>query len=261
MENIEKKIEQVADLVATSKRIIVFTGAGVSTESGIPDFRSPGGIWSKYDPDDFTIDKFLSNKESRKKHWSLLTGKEMKLTDAKPNPAHYAIAELEKMDKLYGVITQNVDGLHQKGGVSDDMVFQLHGNLSHAKCLSCGNIYPIEEVREWLKEEIDEPQCRGCGGMLKPDAVFFGEQLPYEVLTESERRSRSCDLCFVIGSSLVVYPAALLPMYALQAGAKVVIINEGPTQMDGMAQYHLPGKAGQIMPRIIKRAKEKLGIS
>jgi len=260
MERIEEQIEQAANLVVESQRIIVFTGAGVSTESGIPDFRSPGGIWSRYDPDDFTIQKFLSDKRARKRHWDLLMGGELMITRAEPNPAHYAIAELEKMGKLYGVITQNVDGLHQKAGVSRDKVFQLHGNLSRAKCLSCGKTYPIEEVTDWLKEEMDEPECRACRGMLKPDAVFFGESLPFEVLMESERRARSCDACFVVGSSLVVYPAALMPVYALEGGAKLVIINVGSTQMDGLAQIRIEGKAGEIIPRIIERAKDKLGV-
>ncbi len=260
MERTEERIEQAANLVVESQRIIVFTGAGVSTESGIPDFRSPGGIWSRYDPDDFTIQKFLSDKKARKRHWDLLMGGELMITRAEPNPAHYAIAELEKMGKLYGVITQNVDGLHQKAGVSADKVFQLHGNLSRAKCLSCGKSYLMEEVTKWLREETDEPECRACKGMLKPDAVFFGESLPFEVLMESERRARSCDVCFVIGSSLVVYPAALMPMYALEGGAKLVIINVGSTQMDALAQIRIEGKAGEIIPPIIEKAKDKLGM-
>jgi len=260
MEIIEQQIEEVADLVLESERIIVFTGAGVSTESGIPDFRGPGGIWSKYDPEDFTIERFLSDRRARKMHWDLLTGGELMITEAQPNPAHYAIAELEKMGKLFGVITQNIDGLHQKAGVSEDMVFQLHGDLSHAKCLSCGKRYPMEEIAEWLREGIDEPECGGCKGILKPDAVFFGEQLPVDVLRESERRSRACDLCIVLGSSLVVYPAALIPMYALRDGAKLVIINMGPTEMDGLAQVRIEGKAGEVTPRIIERVKDKLKV-
>jgi NAD-dependent deacetylase len=260
MESLERQIEQSADLVATSARIIIFTGAGVSTESGIPDFRGPDGIWSKYDPEDFTIDRFLSDSKVRKLHWELLAGGGLTMTRAQPNPAHYAIAELEKMGKLYGVVTQNVDGLHQKAGVSDNMVFQLHGDLSHARCLSCSTRYPMEEIIEWMKEDIDEPECGECKGMLKPDAVFFGEQLPYEVLMESESRSRSCDLCVVLGSSLVVYPAALIPRYAQQGGAKLVIINMGPTEMDRMADIRIEAKAGEVTPQIIDRAKSKMGV-
>ena len=260
MELLEQQIEKTAQLVSKSGRIVFFTGAGVSTESGIPDFRGPDGIWSKYDPEDFTIDRFLSDKRVRKMNWNLLAGGELTFTRAVPNAAHYAIAELERMGKLHGVITQNVDGLHQKAGVSEDMVFQLHGDLSHAKCLRCGRRYPMEEIVECLKKDMDEPACKSCSGMLKPDAVFFGEQLPFEVLMESERRSRTCDLCIVLGSSLVVYPAALIPRYAQQGGAKLVIINMGPTEMDRMADIRIEAKAGAVTPRIIQRAKEKLGI-
>ena len=258
--DVDKKIEEVADLVVASERIIAFTGAGVSTESGIPDFRGPSGIWTKYDPDDFTIQKFLSDKEVRKKHWEMLTDPEVKMTGAEPNPAHYAIAELEKMGKLYAVITQNVDGLHQKAGVSEHMIFQLHGDMSHAKCLSCGKRYSMEEMAERVRQGILEPTCDHCTGILKPNAVFFGEQLPADVLMESERRSRTCDLCIVLGSSLVVFPAANIPIYAVRSGAKLVIINVGPTELDGMAHIRIEARAGQVTPRIITRAKEKMGI-
>ena len=258
--DLDQQIEEVADLIVGSDRIIAFTGAGVSTESGIPDFRGPGGIWTKYDPDDFTIQKFLSDEAVRKKHWELLTDPEVKMTGAEPNPAHYAIAELEKMDKLYGVITQNVDGLHQKAGVSEDMVFQLHGDMSHAKCLSCGKRYPMEDMAERVRQGIAEPTCDYCSGILKPDAVFFGEQLPADVLMESERRSRTCDLCIVLGSSLVVFPAANIPIYAVRSGAKLVIINIGPTELDEVAHVRIEGKAGQVTPRVIARVKEKMGL-
>lgn len=255
--NLQQKIEEVADYIVKLQRIIVFTGAGVSTESGIPDFRSPGGIWTKYDPDDFTIQKFLSSNKVREKHWSLLTDSEM-IKDAEPNPAHYAIAELEQMGKLYGVITQNVDGLHQKAGVSDDLVFQLHGDMSHAKCLSCGKRYPIEDMALKLKQGIKEPVCDECKGILKPDAVFFGEQLPIDVLREAERRSQTCDMCIVLGSSLVVYPAASMPVIALRAKAKLIIINIGPTGLDSSAHVHIEEKAGEVTPKIIAKAKEKM---
>jgi NAD-dependent deacetylase len=257
---LDQQIEEVADLIVASDRIICFTGAGVSTESGIPDFRGPDGIWTKYDPDDFTIQKFLSDKEVRKKHWELLTSSELKMTGAEPNPAHYAIAELEGIGKLYGVITQNVDGLHQKAGVSEDMVFQLHGDMSHAKCLSCGTRYPMEEMEKRVKQGLEEPTCDHCGGTLKPDAVFFGEQLPLDVLMESERRSRTCDLCIALGSSLVVFPAANIPIYAMRSGAKLVIINVGPTELDEVAYIRIQGKAGEVTPRIIARVKEKMGL-
>ena len=262
MESLDQQIDQVAELVAKSEKIIFFTGAGVSTESGIPDFRGPDGIWSKYDPEDFTIDRFLSDSKVRKMHWQFLTGGGLNMTVAQPNPAHYAIAELEKIGKLYGVVTQNVDGLHQKSGVSENMVFQLHGDLSHAKCLSCTARYPMEEIIEWMAKDqnLEEPKCATCKGMLKPDAVLFGEQLPWGVLMESEKRSRSCDLCIVLGSSLVVYPAAMIPQYAQQGGAKLVIINMGPTEMDRMADIRIDARAGEVTPRILELVKQKMGL-
>jgi len=257
-EKLEQQIEMVADLISKSERIMVFTGAGVSTESGIPDFRGPGGIWTKYDPEDFTIQKYLSSKEIRKTNWRMLTDGEFMLIGAKPNPAHFAIADLEKMGRLYCVITQNVDGLHQKAGVPEEKVFQLHGDMSHAKCMKCGKRYPMDEITERIGQGIEDPECPNCGGILKPDAVFFGEQLPMDVMMESERRSRNCDLCLVLGSSLVVYPAALMPVYASESGAKVIIINVGPTEMDHIASIRIDAKAGEVAPRIIAVAKEKL---
>lgn len=259
--NLEQKMNEIAELIAQSNRVLIFTGAGISTESGIPDFRSPGGVWTKYDPEYFTIQKFLSDKESREKIWSMLTESGLMMTEAKPNPGHYAIAELEKMNKLYGIVTQNVDGLHQKAGVSDDLVFQLHGDMSHAKCLSCGKRYSMDEMIEWLNRGIKAPECGSCSGILKPDGVFFGEQLPIDVLREAEHRSRNCEICIVLGSSLVVYPAASLPMYALKSKAKLIIINIGSTSMDNMATVHIEGKSGEVMPKIIDKVKKKISPS
>jgi NAD-dependent deacetylase len=261
MQPIERQIEAVAEIICSAEKVLVFTGAGVSTESGIPDFRGTDGIWRKYNPEDFTIQKFLSDKRARKMQWELLSGGDLSMAKVQPNPAHYAITELEKLGKLYAVVTQNVDGLHQKAGVSEDRVFQLHGDLSHAICLNCGKRYPMETIAEWLKSGMDEPECQSCKGMLKPDAVLFGEQLPVQTLMEAERRSRACDICIVLGSTLTVYPAALIPQYAAQTGAKLVIINMGPTELDRMADIRIEGKAGVIAPKIVNRVKTKLGIT
>ena len=245
------QIEEVADLIRSSEKVLIVTGAGVSTESGIPDFRGADGIWNKYDPEDFTIQKFMSDKSARRLHWNLLSDGDLSMFKADPNPAHHAITELNTTGKLYGVVTQNVDGLHQKAGLPEEMVFQLHGDLSHAKCLDCGSRFPMQTVAEWVGTDIDEPVCEKCSGMLKPDAVLFGEQLPFEVLSEAERRSRKCDLCIVLGSTLSVYPAALIPRYASESGAKLVIINLGPTELDSRADIRIEGKAGEVMTQII----------
>jgi len=246
--------EQVAELIINAKKLVVFSGAGISTESGIPDFRSPGGIWSRFDPDDFTYQKFISDPESRRKQWRML-GEGHLTTDAKPNAAHYAIAELDKMGRLDCVITQNVDNLHQKAGVPDDRVFELHGNLQRAVCLGCGRVYPFEQIKLRLDQGEEIPDCEDCHGMLKPNAVFFGEQLPYDVLTEAGNRASACDLFIVVGSTLVVYPAAYMPVYAVQAGAGLVIINLSSTPMDGEAAVLINAKAGEAMTRIVKRVR------
>ncbi len=252
-------IEELAELIVRANKIVVFTGAGISTESGIPDFRGPGGIWSKYDPEDFTYQKFLHDREARRKHWQMLAENKLITGVAEPHAAHYAIAELQKLGKLDCVITQNVDGLHQKAGNSPDRVLQLHGNLSQAKCLDCGQCYPMTEVQKWLEEGIEVPECPECQGLLKPDAVFFGEAMPMEETMEAERRSRSCDLCIVVGSTLVVYPAAFMPMYALQSGAKLAIINRGPTELDRAAHVRIDGRAGEVLSQVMIRVKEILG--
>ena len=248
--------EKVADLIIGAQRMVVFTGAGISTESGIPDFRSPGGIWSRFDPDDFTYQKFISDPEARRKQWQML-GEGHLTTEAKPNPAHYAIAELDKLGKLDCVITQNVDNLHQKAGVPADKVFELHGNMQWAVCLSCGERYPFEQIKVRLDKGEEIPDCETCHGILKPNAVFFGEQLPYEVLTEASNRSSDCDLFIVIGSTLIVYPAAYMPIYAAQGGAKLVIINLSSTPMDAEAVVLIRAKAGEAMSKIVDKVREK----
>jgi len=247
---------QVADLILGSKRIVVFTGAGVSTESGIPDFRSAGGIWSRFDPDDFTYQKFVSDVGARRKHWQLL-GDGSLTTNAKPNPAHYAITELDGMGLLDCVITQNVDNLHQKAGLADEKVFELHGNLLWATCLSCGQRYPFDHMVVRLEQGEEIPDCEECHGILKPAAVFFGETLPADVLMEATRRAQSSDLCIVIGSTLVVYPAAYMPQYALNSGAKLVIINLSSTPLDGEADILISAKAGDTMSRVLEWVREK----
>ena len=250
-------IKKAAGLIAAAERPVVFSGAGISTESGIPDFRSPGGIWSRFDPDDFTYQKFVSDTESRRKQWQLL-GEGHLTTDAQPNLAHYAVAELNDVGKLDCVITQNVDNLHQKAGVPDDKVYELHGNLQWAICLDCGRRYPFEQIKIRLDEGEEIPDCADCKGMLKPDAVFFGESLPAEVLAEAERRSSNSDVFIVIGSTLIIYPAAFMPSYALNAGAKLIIINLSSTPLDGDANVLIQAKAGEAMSGIVERVKQEL---
>ncbi|MBW2558335.1 MAG: Sir2 family NAD-dependent protein deacetylase [Deltaproteobacteria bacterium] len=253
--NLGAKIAAAAEMILASRRLVVFTGAGISTESGIPDFRGPGGIWTKFDPDDFTIQKFLKSEETRKKQWKILIGGDL-FSNVNPNRGHLAIAELEEMGRLDCVITQNIDNLHQKAGISTDRVFELHGNMQWVRCLSCGERYPVEHIREKLKNGVEVPECEICQGILKPDVVFFGEALPPEVLDAATAYSRHCDLFLVVGSSLVVHPAALMPAYAKEAGARLIIVNIGETPYDSRADILIEGKAGDVMSKMVQKVRE-----
>jgi NAD-dependent deacetylase len=180
--------------------------------------------------------------------------------EVEPNPAHYGIAELHQLGKLDCVITQNVDNLHQKAGVPEDKVFELHGNMQRVLCLGCRTRFPMKEVLQWIAGGIEVPDCPDCRGILKPDAVLFGEALPTETLTEATHRSQSCDLFVVIGSSLVVYPAAYMPSHALSAGAKLAIINLTPTPLDHLATVVIQGKAGEIMPKVMEKLRSRISL-
>ncbi|MEE9202250.1 MAG: NAD-dependent deacylase [Dehalococcoidia bacterium] len=248
--------EQAAGLILSSRHVVAFTGAGVSTESGIPDFRGPGGLWTRYDPDEFTIDHFMAGSENRARMWRMLSDEFFR--EVAPNPAHYALAELERLGKLECVITQNVDNLHQMAGSSPEKVFELHGNMRWGLCLGCGGRYPMEQVREWLAAGKEDPPCPGCGGILKPAGVFFGEPLPARELEAATYNSRQSDLFLVVGSTLTVYPAAYMPAYAVEAGARLIIINLSPTPLDGSATLHLPYKAGEALSEIAARVKAAL---
>jgi NAD-dependent deacetylase len=248
---------RVAELIIGASKVVVFTGAGVSTESGIPDFRSPGGIWDRFDPDDFTYDKFIRNPETRRKQWLMLRDSGL-VTEAGPNPAHYAIAELYKMGRLDCVITQNIDNLHQKAGVPPDRVLELHGTMQRAVCLDCGRRYPFARIKSRLDRGEELLDCEQCHGILKPDAVLFGEPLPEAVLKEASLRSTSCDLFIVVGSSLVIYPAAYMPQYAVKSGAKLVIINLSSTHLDKKAVVLIRAKAGEAMSQVITELGRRL---
>jgi NAD-dependent deacetylase len=257
MQDLEALAEKAADLILESRKLVVFTGAGISTESGIPDFRSPGGIWDRFDPDDFTISKFLHNPESRRKQWQMF-GEGMITEKAEPNDAHVAIAELYKLGKLDCVITQNIDNLHQKAGVPDDMVFELHGNMKWAVCLKCGRRYEFGAIKSRLDSGEEIPDCQDCRGMLKPDIVMFGEQLPVDTLNEASHRAMASDLFIVIGSTLIVYPAAYMPIYAVESGARLIIVNLSDTSMDSRAAVLIKARAGETMANIVRKVKEKI---
>lgn len=250
----EEKIPRVADMIRKARRVVVFTGAGVSTESGIPDFRSPGGLWSRFDPEDFTIERFRANPQTRRKQWRFLIGGGV-FAGAAPNGAHAAIAELETLCRLECVITQNIDDLHQKAGSDPARVYELHGSMRWIRCLSCDQRTALEEILGRYRAADDPPACERCGGILKPDVVFFGEALPEKVLQEAMRHADRCDLLIVVGSSLVVYPAAGIPFAAQQAGAKLVIVNLSPTPADPIADVVINASAAAVLPRIVAEVK------
>jgi NAD-dependent deacetylase len=256
----EDKSKQVAQWIVTSQKVVVFSGAGLSTESGIPDFRSPGGVWDKYDPEDFYFQNFLASETSREKYWQMATEMWGPIKAAQPNQAHLAISELEKLGKLDCVITQNIDGLHFRAGNSEEKVIQLHGTAIFVSCLTCKKRYDRDEIQERIKKGQKAPRCDDCGGLLKPATISFGQSMPEMETQEAYHRSSICDLFIVIGSSLVVQPAASMPLVAKRNGARLVIINRDPTPYDDMADIVIHGQAGPTMAGILNHVKKGLGI-
>jgi NAD-dependent deacetylase len=256
----EDKSKQVAQWIVTSKRVVVFSGAGLSTESGIPDFRSPGGVWDKYNPEDFYFQNFLASETSREKYWQMATEMWDPIKSAQPNPAHLAISELEKLGKLDCVITQNIDGLHFKAGNSEEKVIQLHGTAIFVSCLSCKKRYDRDEIQERIKNGVKAPRCDDCGGLLKPATISFGQSMPERDTQKAYDRSSACDLFIVIGSSLVVQPAASMPLVAKKNGARLVIINRDSTPYDDMADVVIHAQAGPTMASILEHVKQGLRI-
>jgi NAD-dependent deacetylase len=250
-------IETVVDMVLTSKKIVVFTGAGFSTESGVPDFRSPGGVWDKFDPDLLNYPNFLRREDVREEYWRMHRMMWETIRDAKPNAGHYAVAELYKMGKLNCVITQNTDGLHQKAGVPDEAVLQIHGTMQWVDCLECGKRYPRSHAHDKMVAGEKVPRCDSCRGLLKPATIAFGQAMPERETQEASERSAACDLFLAAGSSLGVYPAAQMPLLAKQGGARLVIINLTETPHDRHADVVIKDKTGVAMAKIIARAKEK----
>lgn len=251
----EGAIDRAADLVAGSEHLVAFTGAGVSTESGIPDFRSPGGLWDTYDPRDFTIQALRGDPVAYwERRMEMRAEREFSWSDVEPNPAHEAIARLEADGPLSTVITQNVDGLHQAAGSDPDAVLELHGTRTAAKCLGCGQRLALSVLEGKLDDEALPPECDDCGGLLKRATVSFGEQLSQDVLRRAKQEARECDCFLVVGSSLTVEPAASLPRLAREHGAALVVVNLDATPMDDDADAVAYGKAGEALPRIVEEA-------
>lgn len=250
--NIKDKISIVAREIAKDGKNVVFTGAGISTESGIPDFRSKGGIWDKYRP--IYFDEFMSSKEARIEYWQRHEELYPDLMKAKPNPAHIAVAQLHEMGLLEAVITQNIDGLHQDSGIPDEQVIELHGNTRRARCMSCKKIVSLHEIHRRIEQGNPAPECE-CGGYLKSDTISFGQAMPVDKVEKATDLSRNADFFMVVGSTLLVHPAAAMPGYATKNGSYLVIVNLSETPYDDAADVLIQGKAGQVLPEITKEVR------
>jgi len=251
-------IGTISDFILQSSRVVVFTGAGISTESGVSDYRSPGGIWDRFDPDELSYQRFMSGRASREKYWEFSKLLWPTMADAKPNQGHHAIAELHHLGKLDCVITQNIDSLHHKSGIPEEKLIELHGTMRWVDCLECGKRYPREQIQARLDSGEKVPECDACGGVMKPATISFGQPMPVRETHEAERRSAACDLFLVAGSSLMVYPAAQMPLIAKDSGARLVIVNLTPTPHDGYADIVINEKIGETLAQVVEQVKVKM---
>jgi NAD-dependent deacetylase len=240
-------IERLAELIRESDRVVILTGAGISTESGIPDFRSPSGIWAEYDPQEYaTIEAFRADPV---KVWRFYALRFRALTEAEPNPGHLALAELERAGFVHAVVTQNIDLLHERAGSRE--VVEVHGSIRTSSCLGCGSRRTLEEVLQLLDDGV--PRCPACGEVLKPDVVFFGELLPETAIDRAYELARSAGLMLVVGSGLEVWPVSQLPDETTRAGGHVAIVNKGPTTFDDRAVLKIDGGAGETLAALARR--------
>jgi len=239
----------LAEELARARCIVVFTGAGISTESGIPDFRSPGGIWTRMAPIDFR--DFVGSAEMRREAWRRRFAMEESFAAARPNAGHAAVAKLIGDGRASHVITQNIDNLHQDSGVPEDKVIEIHGNTRYAKCLECGERMELAPIRAHFERHGEPPDCEACGGIVKTATISFGQAMPELEMARAEAATLACDLFLVLGSSLVVYPAAGLPLLAKRNGAKLVIVNREPTEQDDIADLVVRDGIGKAMSEAV----------
>lgn len=242
-------IDELRSMLSACGRAVVFTGAGISTESGIPDFRSPGGIWTKYQPIDFR--EFISSEEARIETWRRKIAVDEAVSRAEPNRGHLAIAQLVAQGRVSSVITQNIDGLHQRSGVPEERVIELHGNGTYAACLDCAKRYELADMFAAFRAHEIPPVCN-CGGLIKSATISFGQPMPVEAMRRAQVETKSCDLFIAIGSSLVVYPAASFPAVAKQNGSQLVILNREPTDLDYLADLVLNLEIGPTLDAATK---------
>jgi len=233
--------ERLAELIRSRQPCVVLTGAGVSTESGIPDFRSPTGIWAQVDPMEYA--SIRAFREDPEKVWSFYALRIEMLTGAEPNAAHHALAELERRGFVQAIVTQNIDLLHTRAGSRD--VVEVHGSIRTASCLSCGHREPLDESL------LPVPRCPECGAVLKPDVVFFGELLPAEAIDRAYKLAREASLMLIVGSALEVFPVAELPLETLRSGGSLAIVNRGPTALDDRAEIKVNAAAGHTLAEVV----------
>jgi NAD-dependent deacetylase len=249
VQDVEDATAELAQMIAAARSVVPFTGAGISTECGIPDFRSPGGLWTKHAPIPF--DQFLSSQEARDETWRRRFAMHETLSQAQPGRGHLALAALYRAGKSPGLITQNIDNLHQASGIPADRVIELHGNTTYATCLDCGKRYELA----WVKASFDQsgraPECTVCDGYIKTATIAFGQAMPAQAMRRAEELTLESELFVAIGSSLVVWPAAGFPLMAKRNGAKLVIINREPTDFDDVADLVINADIGSVLARFI----------
>jgi len=241
--------DELAGMIEAARRVVVFTGAGISTESGIPDFRSPGGVWSRMSP--IYFQEFVGDPAKRREAWSRTFSGVARWTGAAPNSGHMAVARLVERGKVSAVITQNVDNLHQDSGVPADKVIELHGNATYAACLDCGERHELEALKEGFLKAGEIPYCRVCGGLVKTATISFGQSMPEAAMARARQATAACDLFLVLGSSLVVFPAASFPLMAKRQGAALAIVNREPTEMDVHADLVVNAEIGEVLGAVV----------
>ena len=245
----EAEIERLAKMVRQARRVVVFTGAGISTESGIPDFRSPGGLWTKYKPIEFQ--DFMASEEMRREAWRRKFAMDDTMKQSTPNRGHRAVAQLATRGKITHVITQNIDGLHQVSGVPDEKVIELHGNTTYARCLDCHERYELAPIKLAFEKDETLPACTKCDGIVKTATISFGQAMPELEMARAQEAAVSCDLLLAVGSSLVVYPAAGFPIMARRGGAGLVILNREPTDLDAIADLVINAEIGDTLGTVV----------
>lgn len=249
----QESLDKFAALLAQAQNVVVFTGAGISTESGIADFRSPGGIWSKIQP--IQYQDFLQDEEIRLEDWRRRFHFQTEFDAAPLNKGHEAVSRIINSEQGLGLITQNIDGLHQRSGIADNDIIEVHGNGTRAACLTCKSPMALARARSLIDETKRAPRCERCDGLVKASVISFGQPMPQDKMVEADRWSRESDLFIVLGSSLVVQPAASLPAIAAQAGAALVIVNREPTPLDPIAELVLHAPIGDTLEQVLSKAQ------